>query len=142
MANGLTQARKIDILILLGTASNIGSSSQLCGVFIFNALYMKDNQELLMHSFGHACLVVLYTSGVAWIIFNGQRLFGDKKSISIPIMMLMLFVVSAAIVGTLVLGRPALLYLDGKKTQALKMFGYTLGWLFLATIIFLLLNLK
>lgn len=103
---------------------------------------MQNNQKLLVHSLGHALLVIIYTSGVSWILFNGQKLFGDKKSILIPVTMLMLFVVSAAIVGTLVFGRPALLYLDGKKTEALKMFGYTLGWLFIATVIFLLLNLK
>jgi hypothetical protein len=103
---------------------------------------MKNNQKLLMHSFGHALLVVIYTSGVAWIMFNGQRLFGQKDTILTPVAVLLLFVVSATIVGALVLGRPVLLYMDGKKSEALKMFAYTLGWLFLATILFLALNLK
>jgi len=103
---------------------------------------MKNNQKLLAHSFGHALLVVAYTSGVAWIMFNGQKLFAQKDTIFTPIALLMLFVVSATIVGSLVLGRPVLLYLDGKKSDALKMFAYTLGWLFLATILFLVLNLK
>jgi hypothetical protein len=103
---------------------------------------MKNNQKLLAHSFGHALLVIAYTSGVAGIMFNGQRLFGQKDTILTPIAVLLLFVVSATIVGALVLGRPVLLYMDGKKSEALKMFAYILGWLFLATILFLALNLK
>jgi hypothetical protein len=103
---------------------------------------MENNKKLLLHSFGHALLVIIYTSGVACIPFYGQRIFKQKDTIFTPVAVLLLFVVSAAIVGTLVLGRPVLLYLDGKKPEALKMFGYTLGWLFLATIIFLGLNLK
>ena len=103
---------------------------------------MNNNQKLLTHSFGHALLVVLYTSGVASILFNGQKLFKPKDTVFAPIAALMLFVLSGAIVGALVLGRPVLLYLDGKKSEALKMFGYTVGWLALGTIIFFLLNLK
>lgn len=103
---------------------------------------MENNQKLLVYSFGHALLVIAYTSGVAWIMFNSQRLFGRNDTILTPIALLMLFVVSATIVGALVLGKPALLYMDGKKPEALRMFAYTLGWLFLATILFLALNLK
>lgn len=95
-----------------------------------------------MHSFGHALLVVLYTSGIASIMFNSKTLFKQQDTVFTPIAILMLFVLSAAIVGALVLGRPILLYLDGKKPEALKMFGYTLGWLALATFAFFLLNLK
>lgn len=105
-------------------------------------LSMKNNQKLLVHSFIHALLVVIYTSGVAWVLFNSQRLFGHQPSILAPLAMLMLFVISATIVGTLVLGRPALLYMNGQKSEGLKMFAYTLGWLALATLVFLLLNLK
>ena len=58
-----------------------------------------------LHALGHAILVLLYTSGVAWILFNGQRLFGKVTSFWGPLAVLMLFVVSATIVGTLVGGR-------------------------------------
>lgn len=63
-------------------------------------------------------------------MFNGERLFGNGKNILIPIGMLLLFVFSATITGTLVLGRPVLLYIDGAKSEALKFFSYTLGWIF------------
>ena len=68
-----------------------------------------------LHALGHALLVLLYTSGVAWVLFNGPRIFGRMTSFWAPLAVLMLFVVSATIVGSLVLGRPILLYLDAKK---------------------------
>jgi hypothetical protein len=105
-------------------------------------VYMKNSQKLLTHSFGHALLVVLYTSGIASVMFNSKTLFKQQDTVFAPIAILMLFVLSAAIVGALVLGRPILLYLEGKKSEALKMFGYTLGWLALSTFVFFLLNLK
>ncbi len=89
---------------------------------------MKKNP--LLHSLGHAALVFLYTSGVAWILFNGERIFGEIKTFWGPVLVLMLFVLSAAIVGTLVLGRPILLYINGAKSEALTFFAYTITWLF------------
>jgi hypothetical protein len=100
------------------------------------------SKKLLAHSLGHALLVVLYTSGIASILFNSKTLFKQQDTVFAPIAMLMLFVLSATIVGALVLGRPILLYLDGEKSEALKMFGYTLSWLALGTFVFFLLNLK
>ena len=95
-----------------------------------------------LHALGHAILVLLYTSGVAWVLFNGQRLFGKVTSFWGPLAVLMLFVVSAAIVGTLVLGRPILLYLDGKKDEALRFFGWTVGWLVVLTLVIFMVRLR
>lgn len=83
-----------------------------------------------LYSFGHAALLFAYVSGIALLMFNGERLFGNGKNVLIPIGMLLLFVFSATITGTLVLGRPILLYIDGAKAEALKFFAYTLGWMF------------
>ena len=47
---------------------------------------------------------------------------------------LLLFVCSAAITGSLVLGKPVMLYLDNKKPEAIKFFLKTIGWLFLILI--------
>lgn len=88
-------------------------------------------QKVLFHSLLHAILAFLYVSGVAWIMQNGERLFGEFNSFFGPVLFLLLFVLSATIMGTLVLGRPILLYLDGSKSEALKFFGFTVGWLFL-----------
>lgn len=98
--------------------------------------------RILLHALGHAILVLLYTSGVAWILFNGQRIFGKVTTFWGPLALLMLFVVSATIVGSLVLGRPILLYLQGKKNDALKFFGYTVAWLVILTVIVFLTRLS
>lgn len=92
---------------------------------------MKKN---ILHSLGHAVLVLLYVGLVASIMNNGSRWFGVKDTAWTPVAMLMLLVLSASITGTLVLGRPLLMYLDGEKKEALKFFSYTIGWLFLLTI--------
>jgi uncharacterized protein YybS (DUF2232 family) len=89
----------------------------------------------IWQSLGHSVLVLLYVGAVASIMNNGSRWFGKKDTAWTPVAVLMLLVLSAAITGTLVLGRPLIMYLDGAKKEALKFFAYTIGWLFLLTII-------
>ena len=100
-----------------------------------------NKSKIVLHSLGHTVLAILYVTLIASGLRNSQSLFG-KDTVFAPIAFLMLFVLSAAIMGTLVLGRPVLLYVEGKKTEALKMFGYTVLWFAAATVIFLLLNTK
>jgi small-conductance mechanosensitive channel len=57
------------------------------------------------------------------VIFPGP----DKKTILIPIVMLGLFVLSAAVMGFLFLYEPFELYMQNKKQEALSFFGKTLG---------------
>jgi hypothetical protein len=95
---------------------------------------MKHNNPIL-HSLGHAILVFLYVTAVAWIMSNGSKIFGQQDTFLIPVGVLLLFVLSAAITGTLVLGRPILLYVSGHKPEAFKFFGYTLAWLFIIVLI-------
>ena len=98
------------------------------------------NKDLILRSLGHAALVFLYISGVAWILFNGERIFGDIKNFLGPVLVLLLFVISATIVGALVLGRPALLYFSGSRAEAFKFLGYTLVWIFIIIIFVLAFN--
>ena len=91
--------------------------------------------NIAVHSLGHALLVFLYTAGVAWLLFHGEQLFGRVHNFWAPVGLLLLFVLSANIVGTLVLGRPVLLYFNDKKTEALRFFGYTIAWIFVITVI-------
>ena len=101
---------------------------------------MKNNPAV--HSLGHAALVVAYVSLVVWIMNNGEHWFKQEQTILGPIAILLLFVFSAAVAGSLVLGRPVMMYLDGQKKEALNFFGLTLGWLAVAMAILLVLNLK
>ncbi|HTW96676.1 MAG TPA: hypothetical protein VMD74_03425, partial [Candidatus Methylomirabilis sp.] len=70
----------------------------------------------------------------------GGKIFGEMKDLLGPITFLLLFVLSAAITGSLALGRPILLFLENRKVEAIKMFLYTIGWLFIITALALLIG--
>jgi len=80
---------------------------------------------------------VAYIALVATFFANANSLFGDKAegTVLIPMAMLLLFVVSASITGSLVLGRPILWYLDGKKKDAVALLMATIGCLFIFMLI-------
>ena len=79
----------------------------------------------------------LYISLVALLMFTVGRLFGDKPDppIIAPIAFLLLFVISAAVSGALILGKPLMWYLDGQKKEALQLFGSILLWLILFLVV-------
>lgn len=91
----------------------------------------------ISRSFLNALGVIAYVSVVATIMQNGERIFGGINKTTGPIAFLSLFVLSAAITGSLVLGKPVLMFLDNQKKEAVKLFFYTLLWLALAVIILL-----
>jgi hypothetical protein len=92
-------------------------------------------KKSLLYSLGHAVLVVLYVSLVALVMNHGSTWFGQKDTAWTPVAVLMLFVLSASITGSLVIGRPIFMYFDGRKKEAVQFFGYTVGWLFVLTIV-------
>lgn len=79
----------------------------------------------------------LYVVFVASFLSYTPVLFGSvpEKTVFIPIAMLLLLVFSASLTGLLVLGRPIMWYLDGKKKEAVTLFMATLGFLFLLTLL-------
>jgi len=85
----------------------------------------------------------LYVILIASLIYSlGNGFSGKGNTIFIPIAMLMLFVFSAAFTGILILGRPIMWYLDGKKKEAIYLLFYTLIIFFVITLLaFLLLIL-
>lgn len=88
----------------------------------------------LLNALGTAAYITL----VASLIFSLQFLAPKEDIIIIPIAMLSLFVCSAAITSFLVLGKPIMLYLDGKKKEAISLLIYTIGILFIITLMFFL----
>ena len=104
---------------------------------IFNSKSM--NKKLvkygLVHALGEAAYIVL----VALFMRYANRYFGQGPNILGIAAFLMIFVLSAAVSGALILGKPILLYLDNKKKEAIELFGITLGWIFIFLLIFLLL---
>ncbi|MFA4817794.1 MAG: hypothetical protein WC608_03705 [Parcubacteria group bacterium] len=91
------------------------------------------DKKIIKHAFLLALGEGVYITLVALLMFGIQKLFGAKPDpvIVAPIAFLLLFVISAAISGALILGRPVMLYLDGKKKDALQLFGFILLWLIL-----------
>ena len=96
---------------------------------------MNLEKNPVVHSLGHAVLTLAYVSLVAFVMSHAQSWFPGPDTWLTPVAVLMLFVLSAAITGTLVLGRPILMYVDGQKKEGLQFFGYTVGWLLILTII-------
>jgi hypothetical protein len=93
----------------------------------------------LLNALGASLYVILVASFI-YSMSNG--FLGNVNTIFIPIAMLMLFVFSAAFTGILILGRPVIWYLDGKKKEAVYLLFYTLFIFFIITLIaFLLLIL-
>lgn len=96
-----------------------------------------DNKEIFKNAFWQAAATTGYISLVASFFFTAHDLLGWVKepSISIPIFMLSLFVFSAAMTGSLVVGQPLLWYIDGRRREAVILFVSTLIFFFLFTII-------
>jgi len=88
-----------------------------------------------------AALTTVYVAGVATLIFYANYIFGKMNNIIGPIAFLMLFVVSALITGALLLGKPLMMYLDGKKKEAVKLFGFNVLWIVIFAIIAFVINL-
>jgi hypothetical protein len=97
--------------------------------------------ELIKQSLLYSLAVVVYVFLVSLLMSNGQRLFGKVDNVISGVAMLLLFVFSAAVTGSLVFGKPILMYLDGAKKEAVKMLIYTIIWLFFWLMLFFLLVL-
>lgn len=91
-------------------------------------------QHAMINALGTAFYVAIVAS---FMYFFSQGNPDGNPTILIPITMLMIFVFSAAFTGFLILGKPIMWYIDGKKKEALSLLLYTLGMFFIITIIVL-----
>lgn len=82
----------------------------------------------------NALSAVAYVVAVATTMFNAQKVFGPVNTVLVPIAMLLLLVFSVALMGYLIFGKPILLYLDGKKQEALSLLSLTLAIFSVVTI--------
>jgi hypothetical protein len=83
--------------------------------------------KIFKTAFLNAIGTTLYIGAVGSFMYYGSMIkIGKKANFLAPIAMLLLFVFSAALTGSLIFGKPALLYVDGKKKEALTMLSYTL----------------
>ncbi len=94
-------------------------------------------KDIIKNALINAIATTLYVVVVALSMTYAENL-GDIETPLLPVFMLLLFVFSAALVGTLIFGRPILWYLDGRKKDAVVLLAYTLWILFVFIIITLL----
>lgn len=94
-----------------------------------------NKQKIWQIAFLNSFLTALYIALVAIFLNYANQLFGPADSVFGSMAVLVLLVLSAAIVGTLVLGRPLMFFLDGQKKVAVQVLLYTLGLLFFIFIV-------
>ncbi|OGG59729.1 hypothetical protein A2765_04030 [Candidatus Kaiserbacteria bacterium RIFCSPHIGHO2_01_FULL_56_24] len=83
---------------------------------------------MIKNPYANAVLAALYIVAIVLFINYGTQFAREKPdTILIPMAMLSLFVLSAALMGLLFLLQPVLMYLDGKKKDAVSFFLTTLG---------------
>jgi hypothetical protein len=82
----------------------------------------------------------IYIIAVGCFMYYGSTIkLGRANIILVPITLLLLFVLSAALTGFLIFGKPAQMYVDGKKKEALSLLTNTFISFSVITFIFLLL---
>lgn len=86
--------------------------------------------------------VLVYVLAVSLVMtsLTESRLFAGMEFLG-PATVLMMLVLSVAMVGTLIFGKPILLYLDGKKQEGVKLLVMTLLTLFVLTALVLAIGL-
>ena len=96
---------------------------------------MKNN--IIKNAVINAGLSALYIVLIGSFLFYIPKLFhSDKPDTAFaPILMLSLFVFSAALMGILIFGKPILWYLDHKKQEAVSLLVYTLGIFFVSILL-------
>lgn len=99
-------------------------------------------RDIIKSAFVSSIIIAVYVVFVVMIItLVDQRIFQDSTRVLIPIFMLMFLVFSVAFMGFMIFGKPAMLYVDGKKKEALSLLGYTLEFLFILAVITLIITL-
>jgi hypothetical protein len=96
------------------------------------------NKKIALKSLRNIIAAGVYIFGVSQLMFHGNSLFGQEDNSLMPFALLLLFSVSAAIVGFLVFGQAVMLFLDKKRQEAIESVAYSILWLFLITIVALI----
>lgn len=88
------------------------------------------NLSLPFIGFLQALGVVLYCCLVALFFWKGNEVFGVAPNYLGPLLVLLLFVLSALICALIVLGYPITLFWEKKETEkALRLVAYSAAWI-------------
>lgn len=94
-------------------------------------------KNILKYAFLNAFSATAYIGLVAFFMKNVGKILGPMPEIIGMMSFLLLFVISAAMMGLLIFGRPILWYLDGKKAEAIKLISYTIVVLIIIVLFFM-----
>jgi len=83
-------------------------------------------------------LAAVYILLVALFMTNAEQWLGQMNSALSAAVFLMVFSLSALVVGGLFVAKPLALYVDGQKQDALRLLLWNGGWLFIFIVIGLL----
>lgn len=98
--------------------------------------YNKGMKGVRKNALINAFATFVYVAAIGtFLYYAGLIKLGQSKAIFIPITFLLLFVFSAAITSYLIFGKPAQLYIDGKKKEALSLLTQTLIFLSIFTLL-------
>ncbi|MFA5130574.1 MAG: hypothetical protein WC477_06725 [Patescibacteria group bacterium] len=89
---------------------------------------------LLLQSFACALGVLVYVYLISLLASIKNKPFDGDPLLAVPFVLL-LFIISATITGSLVLGKPIMLFISGKKKEAITFFLSVLGWLILSLLL-------
>jgi hypothetical protein len=93
---------------------------------------------ILKNSVLNALVAVIYIGLVALFVTKGKDFFGAFEAnhpALIAMSMLLLLVISVAVMGITIFGRPVMWYLDGNKKEAVLLALNTIGFLIIFGII-------
>lgn len=100
-------------------------------------------KQIIIRGFLDALGVAAYVTVFAWVVNNMANWFGSGPSgWMAPALMLLIFIISACVTGSLVLLKPVLLYMEGQKKESVQLFVYTLGFLVILAFIIALIVLR
>ncbi|MEK7227360.1 MAG: hypothetical protein AAB641_00500 [Patescibacteria group bacterium] len=80
------------------------------------------NKNPFLHALGAALYIVITV-----FVIDSFKSFEFRDTLLVPMVMLSLFVISAAVMGYLFLSQPLQLYFDNKKCGAITFFGKTVA---------------
>lgn len=102
-----------------------------------------NRKTIIKYGFLHAVGAVAYIALVAAFITSANKFLGQANNLLGTMAFLLTLVISVAIMGLVIFGRPAMWYLNGSKKEAAILSLYTIGFLALiAVIVFLILALR
>ncbi len=90
---------------------------------------MIKKSSLPFLGFLQASGLLVYILLIAWFVsFAGMRLGNVNGLFYGPVVMLLLFIISAVVSALLVLGKAGILFWDKKYKESFTLLGWTLGW--------------